>query len=170
MLPVPRDEKAHIVFGADLRKDTPVGENVVVVGGGLIGSEEAVALAREGHKVTILRCGRPGPRLRPGCTAQPAPPDRDRAQHHRGHRPRCTGHPGRLCHRRRPGRQSGVLPRDTVVMAAGMRPDQDEVDRLMALVPESYVVGDAFQGPADRARPPGTRSTPWWTWGCDCDR
>ena len=35
-------------------KDTPVGENVVVVGGGLIGSEEAVALAREGHKVTIL--------------------------------------------------------------------------------------------------------------------
>ena len=28
-------------------------------------------------------------------------------------------------------------------MAAGMRPDQDEVDRLMALVPESYVVGDA---------------------------
>ena len=34
---------------------------------------------------------------------------------------------------------------DTVVMAAGMRPDQDEVDRLMALVPESYVVGDAFR-------------------------
>ena len=30
------------------------GKHVVVVGGGLIGSEEAVALAREGHKVTIL--------------------------------------------------------------------------------------------------------------------
>ena len=37
------------------------------------------------------------------------------------------------------------FPADTVVMAAGMRPDQDEVDRLMALVPESYVVGDAFR-------------------------
>ena len=42
------------MFGADLRPDTNVGANVVVVGGGLIGSEEAVALAREGHKVTLL--------------------------------------------------------------------------------------------------------------------
>ena len=38
-----------------------------------------------------------------------------------------------------------AFPADTVVMAAGMRPDQAEVDRLTALVPEHYVVGDAFR-------------------------
>lgn len=84
-----------------------------------------------------------------------------------GHR--CTGIQAGWVTAAAPDGSEVSFAADTVVMAAGMRPDQDEVDRLMALVPESYVVGDAF-GPGRSARPPGTRSTPWWTWGCDCDR
>ena len=146
MLPVPRDDKAHIVFGADLRKDTPVGENVVVVGGGLIGSEEAVALAREGHKVTILEMQDD---LAPDCGRM----HRINLLHQietesnitvaTGHR--CTGIQAGWVTAAAPDGSEVSFAADTVVMAAGMRPDQDEVDRLMALVPESYVVGDAFR-------------------------
>ena len=146
MLPVPRDDKAHIVFGADLRKDTPVGENVVVVGGGLIGSEEAVALAREGHKVTILEMQDD---LAPDCGRMhrinllhqiETEPNITVATGHR-----CTGIQAGCVTAAAPDGSQVSFPADTVVMAAGMRPDQDEVDRLMALVPESYVVGDAFR-------------------------
>lgn len=60
-----------------------------------------------------------------------------------GHR--CTGIQAGCVTAAAPDGSQVSFPADTVVMAAGMRPDQDEVDRLMALVPESYVVGDAFR-------------------------
>lgn len=144
MLPVPCDEHAHVVFGADLRPDTALGKRVVVIGGGLIGSEEAVALAREGHEVVLLEmqeelapdCGRMH-RLNllhqietePGITAAT------------GHR--CTGIAADAVTAISPDGTEVSFPADTVVMAAGMRPCSEEVERLRALVPESYVAGDA---------------------------
>ena len=146
MLPVPRDKKAHVVFGADLRKDTQVGENVVVVGGGLIGSEEAVALAREGHKVTILEMQE---ELAPDCGRM----HRINLLHQieveenlnvaTGHR--CSAIQADCVTAIDPEGNEVSFAADTVVMAAGMRPDSAEVERLRALVPESYVVGDAFR-------------------------
>lgn len=144
MLPVPREEGARIVFGADLRKETPVGERVVVVGGGLIGTEEAVALAREGHQVTILELQE---ELAPDCGRMhrinllhqvETEPNLTVAAGHR-----CTGILAGCVTAAAPDGSEVRFPADTVVMAAGMRPDQEEVDRLRALVPESYVVGDA---------------------------
>ena len=146
MLPVPCDEKADVLFGADLRKNTPVGENVVVVGGGLIGSEEAVALAREGHKVTILEMQ---DELAPDCGRM----HRINLLHQIETEENITVATGCRCTAIEARRVTGVdadgkevaFPADTVIMAAGMRPDQTEVDRLTALVPEHYVVGDAFR-------------------------
>ena len=146
MLPVPCDEKAHVVFGADLRKDTQVGENVVVVGGGLIGSEEAVALAREGHKVTILEMQE---ELAPDCGRM----HRINLLHQIEVEENINVATGHRCSAIKADSVAAIDPEgnevsfaaDTVVMAAGMRPDQDEVERLRALVPESYVVGDAFR-------------------------
>jgi 2,4-dienoyl-CoA reductase-like NADH-dependent reductase (Old Yellow Enzyme family)/thioredoxin reductase len=146
MLPVPCDEKADVLFGADLRKNTPVGENVVVVGGGLIGSEEAVALAREGHKVTILEMQ---DELAPDCGRM----HRINLLHQIETEENITVATGCRCTAIEARRVTAVdadgkevaFPADTVVMAAGMRPDQAEVDRLTALVPEHYVVGDAFR-------------------------
>ena len=146
MLPVPRDEKAHVIFGADLRADTQLGENVVVVGGGLIGSEEAVALAREGHKVTILEMQE---ELAPDCGRM----HRVNLLHQveteenitvaTGHR--CTGIHADCVTAVAPDGSEVSFPADSVVMAAGMRPDTAEVERLRALVRECYVVGDAFR-------------------------
>ena len=54
-LPVPGADGQNVIFGAELQKNDPrVGQRVVVIGGGLIGCEEGIALAREGHEVTIL--------------------------------------------------------------------------------------------------------------------
>lgn len=146
MLPVPRDEKAHVVFGADLRRDTPVGKTVVVVGGGLVGCEEAVALARAGHSVTILEMRE---ELAPDCGRM----HRINLMHQIESEPgitvaagyRCTGIGADRVTAIAPEGGEVSFPADTVVMAAGMRPDSGEVERLRALVPESYVVGDALR-------------------------
>lgn len=146
MLPVPREEGAPIVFGADLRRDTPVGERVVVVGGGLIGSEEAVALAREGHAVTILEMQE---ELAPDCGRM----HRLNLLHQIETEEKITVAAGHACTRiavngvyaKAPGGEEVFFPADTIVMAAGMRPDQAQVDALRALVPECYVVGDALR-------------------------
>ena len=146
MLPVPCDEKAHVVFGAELRKDTKVGERVVVVGGGLIGSEEAVALAREGHKVTILEMQ---DKIAPDCGRM----HRLNVIHQVETEENITVATGCRCTAIKADCVTAMdgegkeisFAADTVVMAAGMRPDNAEVDRLRALVTESYVVGDAFR-------------------------
>lgn len=146
MLPVPRDEKANVVFGADLRRDTPVGANVVVVGGGLIGCEEAVALAREGHKVTILEMQ---DELAPDCgrmhrlNLMHQIETEDNITPATGYR--VTAIQADQVTALAPDGQEVSFPADTVVMAAGMRPDNAEVERLRALAPESFVVGDAFR-------------------------
>ena len=146
MLPVPRDEDAPVIFGADLRKDTPVGERVVVVGGGLIGSEEAVALAREGHTVTILEMQE---ELAPDCGRM----HRLNLLHQIETEEKITAATGHACTRiaadgvyaKNPDGAEVFFPADTIVMAAGMKPDQEQVDALRALVPECYVVGDALR-------------------------
>ena len=146
MLPVPRDENAHVLFGADLRKDTPVGERVVVVGGGLIGCEEAVALAREGHKVTVLEMQQ---ELAPDCGRM----HRINLLHQIEVEENITVAAGCRCTGIGADAVTAVdgegrelsFPADTVIMAAGMRPDGEEIACLRALVPESWVVGDAFR-------------------------
>ncbi len=146
MLPVPCDGHAHVVFGADLGPGTEIEGEVVVIGGGLIGSEEAVALARAGHKVTILEmqeelapdCGR---MHRINLLHQIAAEENITVA--AGHR--CTGIQANAVTAIAPDGAEVSFPAGTVVMAAGMRPRAGEVERLRALVPECYVVGDARQ-------------------------
>jgi 2,4-dienoyl-CoA reductase-like NADH-dependent reductase (Old Yellow Enzyme family)/NADPH-dependent 2,4-dienoyl-CoA reductase/sulfur reductase-like enzyme len=143
-LPVPGADSANVVFGAELTKETPVGEKVVVIGGGLIGCEEAVSLAKEGHIVTVLEMQE---ELAPDCgrmhrlsllheievaeTLTPAT----------GHR--CTGITAEGVTAVAPDGSEVLFPADTVVMAAGMAPRTAEVERLRAYGKEFYVVGDA---------------------------
>jgi len=53
-LNIPGTDKTHVVNALDvLNNQAAVGQNIVVVGGGLIGTETALYLAEKGHKVTI---------------------------------------------------------------------------------------------------------------------
>ena len=144
-LPVPGADGQNVIFGAELQKNDPrVGQRVVVIGGGLIGCEEGIALAREGHEVTILEmqeelcpdCGRMH-RLNVLHQIEMA----DTLTTATGLR--CTGIDAQgVTAVDGEGRET-KFPADTVVMCAGMRPRSAEVERLSKYCAEFYVCGDA---------------------------
>jgi 2,4-dienoyl-CoA reductase-like NADH-dependent reductase (Old Yellow Enzyme family)/thioredoxin reductase len=143
-LPVPGATGANVVFGAELTKETKVGHRVVVIGGGLIGCEEGIQLAREGHEVTILEMQE---ELAPDCGRM----HRLNVLHQIEVEPtlstatgyRCTGIDEQGVHAVDADGQEKVFPVDTVVMAAGMRSRSAEVEKLSKYTPCFYVVGDA---------------------------
>ena len=144
-LPVPGADGQNVIFGAELQKNDPrVGQRVVVIGGGLIGCEEGIALAREGHEVTILEMQE---ELCPDCGRM----HRLNVLHQievaetltTATGLRCTGIDAQgVTAVDREGRES-KFPADTVVMCAGMRPRSAEVERLSRYCAEFYVCGDA---------------------------
>ncbi len=143
-LPVPGADGANVIFGAELKKDTPVGEKAVVIGGGLIGCEEGIALAREGHQVTILEMQE---ELCPDCGRM----HRLNVLHQIEVEPaldvatgfRCTGITAEGVSAVSGQGEERLFPADTVIMCAGMRSRSAEVERLSKYAPEFYVVGDA---------------------------
>ena len=145
-LPVPGADGDNVIFGAELRPETPVGHRVVVIGGGLIGCEEGVELAKQGHEVTVLEMQE---ELAPDCGRM----HRISLLHEMEVAPTLTTAAGHRCSAITPEGVSAIdpegkevfFPADTVVMAAGMRPLSDEVERLRAYGKEFYVAGDAFR-------------------------
>ena len=144
ILPVPGADGKNVFIGADLDRNTPLGETVVVIGGGLIGCEEAVQLARTGHKVTILEMQE---ELAPDCGRM----HRLNLLHQLENEPNITPATGMTC---KSISLTGVaaadrngaevtFPCQSVVMAAGTRANVRAVNALRSLVPEYYVVGDA---------------------------
>ncbi len=143
-VPVPGHDGPNVVFGAYITPETKLGEKLVIIGGGFIGCEEAVDLAKKGHDVTILEmiddlavnCGRMHRialmhEIETSANIHPAT--------------------GMRCDRID---ESGVyaidkegnevfFPCDNVIMASGMRSRSAEVERLRPLVSEFYVIGDA---------------------------
>ena len=138
--PIPGAELPHVVPVHALGKREP-GHRVVVVGGGLTGCEEALALAREGRAVTVLEQREaaatdapflhwralmlqlaPAVELLTGWTCTTIGPQEVEAVNPAGER-RC-------------------FAADTVVLATGMRPRSELVDRLRTAVPDIAVIGD----------------------------
>lgn len=142
-VPVPGADGDNVIFGAYITPETKIADNVVVIGGGFIGCEEAVDLAKKGHDVTILEmidelavnCGR---MHRIGLMHE--------LEHENIHK--ATG----MCCTRiekdgvyaadREGKEI-FYPCGTVIMASGMRSRTEEVEALRGLVKEFYVIGDA---------------------------
>ena len=143
-VPVPGHDGPNVVFGAYITPETKIGQKVIIIGGGFIGCEEAVDLAKKGHDVTILEmldtlaseCGRM---------------HRIALMHELDTNDRITQATGMRCTKID---ETGVYavdeegkevfyPCETVVMASGMRARADEVEALRPLVKEFYVIGDA---------------------------
>ena len=135
----------NVVFGAELKRADPrVGHKVVVIGGGLIGCEEGIELAKEGHEVTILEMQE---ELCPDCGRM----HRLSVLHeievaetlHTATGFRCTGIDAEGVSAVDAEGKEVRFPADTVVMCAGMRPRSAEVERLSKYCTEFYVCGDA---------------------------
>ncbi len=146
ILPLPGADGDNVVIGADIMPDTPIGERVVVIGGGFIGCEEGIVLAREGKDVTVVE-----------MTDELAVESNFIYRIALLHEVEVSGLKkamGLKCTRIT---KEGVyaldrdsnehfLPADTVVMAAGMKPCTDEVERLRPLCVNFYAIGNCVKG------------------------
>lgn len=143
-VPVPGADGDNVIFGAYIQPDTPIGQKVVIIGGGFIGCEEAVDLAKKGHDVTILEmidelavnCG---PMHRIALMHEIEENERI----HPATGLRCSAIDENGVHALDKDGNELFFPCDTVVMASGMRARSTEVEALRPLVKEVYVVGDA---------------------------
>lgn len=121
-----------------------IGQNVVILGGGLVGCEESILLGELGKKVTVLEMKpelcRDAPFLhheavllemkRLGITARTGM--------------RCTGILPDGVTAEQDGKEI-KLPADTVIIAAGLAPKLDEAESFRSCAPEFWKIGDCRQ-------------------------
>ena len=132
----------NVVFAAEaITGEVPVGETVLVVGGGMVGLETAEHLAHEGKTVTLIARSELAsdfaPLNRPAMldnvamagvvTYTHALPDEITDE---GARVTING-------------ESRFIPADTIVIAVGQEKDPGFVKSLEGLVEEIFVIGDA---------------------------
>lgn len=140
--PIPGLNNPKVIVGATMH-DAPqnYGDKVVVIGGGLIGCESAAELHADGRDVTVVEML---PGIAPGCGQAQSNALR-------------VGMIGvkvmtsTACKRitdegvwvQTEGQEEQLLPADSVILSAGMRPRTSIVEELQkAVVPETYTIGD----------------------------
>ncbi len=140
--PIPGVDSKKVVLGTNMfDAGVEIGKRVVVIGGGLVGSEAAVHLAMEGHEVTIIEML---PEL-----ARDAAPNHKTALNERiaqmadGHvNTRCVAitDEGVIA---ADSEGEKLFPADTIILAAGLKALRREADalRLGGRV-EYYAIGD----------------------------
>ena len=142
--PIPGVDGKTVLFGAELAADTKLGKNVVILGGGMIGCEESTYLADLGHNVTIVEMKDD---IAADCLKYPF-----LWLHHEVASRNIRVMTGATCAaitdssvtvKNLATGEEETIPCDNVILAAGMRAREAEVERLRPLVPTCYVVGDA---------------------------
>ena len=118
-----------------------LGKRIVILGGGLVGCEAAVDLANHGHTVTLAEMRTDvavdaNPRHRPALLKQL----HACADVRTGLRATAVTEEGLVC--LDANGQEILLPADTVLCAAGMRVNHEQVDRLRGLCPQTEIIGD----------------------------
>lgn len=133
-------EKVIMAIDAELHPEK-LGKKVVVMGGGLVGSEGAIGWNHDGHEITIIEMK---PELAMECNSF----------YRGGLLPRIYDAAKVLCNTKvKAVVEDGVLVEDnegkefvveadSVVCALGFRPDYHLVDSLSDLVDEYYIIGD----------------------------
>jgi 2,4-dienoyl-CoA reductase-like NADH-dependent reductase (Old Yellow Enzyme family)/thioredoxin reductase len=138
--------QAHVitVSDADLRAE-PVGRRVVLIGGGLSGTECAIDLAQEGREVTIVDQLAADDLLNEvfmtiKTTLQERIADSHVVCLYRAAAERIT--PDSVLVRDLDTGATSEIACDTVVLAVGLRPDEERVRLISDIIPETYQVGD----------------------------
>lgn len=145
--PIPGLRGSQKAVGLDVlhAKEPAVGRRVVILGGGLIGSESAVYLSSLGRQVSVVEMR---------DTFAPDAPwmhkmglEQCLRQNHVAlylrTRAKAVTEEGLLCEDAA-GREL-LLPADTILIAAGMRPNAEAVDALRYAAPRFLAFGDCFK-------------------------
>ncbi len=146
--PIPGVNGPNVASVADVDRGLrSVGQRVVVCGGGLSGSECAMALGREGKTVTVVDI-LPEEELHKSISEFNLPILLKRLRDNGVEMRYETsvleiGEKGVLV-RAADGTEE-LLEADTVIAAFGIRADRAELEALQDLVPETYVIGDAHK-------------------------
>ncbi|MCL2391338.1 MAG: FAD-dependent oxidoreductase [Oscillospiraceae bacterium] len=139
---IPGIERTNVIMGTDLSEASDVGQNVVVIGGGLVGCEMGLHLALEGRHVTIVEMQAAlapdaNPRHRPILLEQLNKYDvkgmiNTSATEINNDGVVCADEAGNKV----------LIKADSIVCAAGMKPLRDVVDALRDCAPLFIEVGD----------------------------
>lgn len=143
--PIPGIDGDNVIPAIHVVKEEPnMGRNVVVIGGGEIGVEMGLHLAKKGHQVTLLEMG---PVLSPESVPvhfrslfEKAWEEQDGFTYHLN--ARCTGIGTDSVHYLDENGIAQTLPADSVVLAAGMRAKQDEAMTFMDGNVRTHMIGD----------------------------
>ncbi len=142
------DQEKCMSCSEALAEKKPIGDKVVIVGGGLVGCEMALEYLQEGKKVTIvealdhiLSAGAPIP-------IQNVQMLKDAFEHYKaeileGHRIVEVNEQGAVVEDKDGMRKT--VEADTVIMSVGFRPLPSMKEELEEYVPEIYQVGDGRQ-------------------------
>lgn len=140
--PIPGLDNPKVIVGATMHYSPQnYGDKVVVIGGGLIGCESAAELHADGRDVTVVEML---PGIAPGCGQAQSNALRVGMQ---GVKVMTSTACKRVTDEgvwvQTEGKEEELLPADSVILSAGMRPRTSVVDELRkATVPEFYAIGD----------------------------
>lgn len=141
--PIPGLDGPNVITGKEVHgRESEVGENVVIIGGGLVGAETGIHLLELGRRVTLVERT---DRVAADCAGS----------HHEAclsrlkeasvlTRTRCVRVTKEAVIAERDGKEL-VLPADTVILAAGMRALSEEAYALGQSVTDFTVIGDAVK-------------------------
>lgn len=145
-LPLPGKEKNQVFTSIEAYKNLEkTGEHVAIIGGGSIGCELGVDLARMGRKVTILELGPVLNRTLNDIMKTALRREMDKC----GDRltalteVSCTEiHEKSVTIRKKNGEMEEI-PADIVIFAAGMRSRLDEANEFFGIIQDTDIIGDA---------------------------
>ncbi len=144
ILPVPGVENAKVatsVYGSEDK----LGDTVIVIGGGQVGCETALHLAKLGKEVTVIE-------MQSALAPDASKTHRDELMVEIGNEPNFTTLCGARCQSVtatsvtyvKNGREETVTA-DDVVLAAGMKPKADEADSFIGTAVEFVEIGDCVR-------------------------
>ena len=121
-----------------------IGQNVVILGGGLVGCEESILLGELGKKVTVLEMKPELCRDAPFLHHEAVLLEMERLGITARTGMRCTGILPDGVTAEQDGKEI-KLPADTVIIAAGLAPKLDEAESFRSCAPEFRKIGDCRQ-------------------------
>lgn len=146
--PIPGLNRSEVITVAGLcSPGTKLGTRIVVIGAGLAGCEEALALAMEGKDVTVLEMGEKAAKDAPVLHRKAMMLEYKKYESHLRIKTgiKCSAVDQEGVHAvDREGREQ-VYKADTVLVAAGMRSRIKEVEMLRSVCPEFITVGDCVR-------------------------
>lgn len=142
ILPIDGIKSDKVVLAAQAEQNLDkLGENVAIIGGGLIGCECAVAFGAAGKKITVVEMlDQVLPDCNPLYKGALMPELKKYADIRTNARAKAVTEEG-LVYLDKDGKEVTVKA-DTVVLAAGYRPNNAAVDALADLVEDTYILGD----------------------------